>query len=487
MYPTLKPNYVLRSWRDLGKFSAYDVARDHLIDVDEPEYELLALCDGTRTVDEIEGCVDPPELARPHLDFFADRGIMGFGDLPGWPDPASQPHDSPVFLRNACWLITGSCNLTCNHCYMRAPENYWGKPLAWKSLVSMLDEFTRCNVLSVVLTGGEPTSRPDFLRLLGTMRERKIRVRGINTNGTYLLPRNILPELKTLGYPVDIAFSIDGIGFHGEFRGLADFPSLLESVREAVRFRMRPTVNTSVTRDNIEDILKLYDLVKDLGVSGWKLNFPNRIGRWRDRNPRSSVGPGDTLPVLEDSSVIPVAQEFELYQAIFDRWLAEGKPFELSLGNVFRTGKCSGGDRSNEVADVYAKSSYVCNYYRDDVVVMPDGRLLGCNGLMEIPGFDHAGNILEDGLARAWAGPAMRRFKDLTVGDILAMPGNEACRTCPMLEDCGTGCRITAYAETGNVYARDPRMCEMMLHHYNYFRSHDNVTSRAELPASPPS
>ena len=369
MYPRLKEYAILRSWRNIDKFSVYDLTCDHLLLVDEADYEFLSLCDGTRTIRDIEGLVEPVNLVSPHVEWFRHKGILDILPVPTPLDKWNEPHDSEAFIRNVCWLITGSCNLTCKHCYMRAPENYWGKPLDWLYIEKMLDQFLECNVLSVVLTGGEPTSRPDFVKLLEVLNERKIRIRGINTNGTFLIQRGIIAAFSKLGYPVDVAFSLDGIEFHQEFRGNTNFSTVLEAIKESIRVGLRVSINTSVTKANVADVKQMYEFIKELGIGAWKLNFPNRIGRWGDRN-----------TVVENSEHIPVEEEFNLYKFIFDHWISDGKPFELSLGNVFRTGKCSGNDPENEMADLYEPDSYVCNYYRDEVVVMPDGRLLGCNG-----------------------------------------------------------------------------------------------------------
>ncbi len=463
IYPRLDDSALLRSWSNIGKFCVYDSSGDYLFKLSQKEYQFLTQCDGMHTLSELYA-VNGKIPTKAYLEEFQKLGVLTVISEKKEINGINKAHDSKVFVRNACWLITGSCNLACKHCYMRAPEGYWGRPLDWEKMCRILDEFQKCNVLSIVITGGEPTSRSDFAKLVEEINRRKIHIRGMNTNGTLLLKDNKLKAFENLPYTPDISFSLDGIEFHKQFRGVADTTLILDAIKAAISAGMHVSINTSLTKSNSKnEVPHMYDTIKSLGIDAWKIHYPNRIGRWKDNNKDDTT----------DHDAISVEEEFATYKCIFDRWISEGKPFHLSMGNIFRDGKCSVYNEQNEEVDMYDPSTYACDYYRDEVVVMPDGRLLGCNGLMEIPGYEYTGNILLDGLEGTWNGAAMRKFKDITVEDLLDVKGNEACRECPLLPDCGTGCRIAAYAETGNLLSRDPHMCEIMLKHYSYFQEED--------------
>ncbi|HET8796207.1 MAG TPA: radical SAM protein, partial [Thermoanaerobaculia bacterium] len=63
------------------------------------------------------------------------------------------------------WVeITRKCNLRCPHCFVvggmqRANE------MSTERILRLLDEWAELGVLTVVLTGGEPTIHPDFVEI----------------------------------------------------------------------------------------------------------------------------------------------------------------------------------------------------------------------------------------------------------------------------------------------------------------------------------
>jgi len=79
-------------------------------------------------------------------------------------------------------LVTG-CNFRCPFCHnaplLSAPRG----GLAWDILESLLRRFREHWVDAIVVSGGEPTLRPDLPRLVGFLRDRGFRVK-LDTNGS---------------------------------------------------------------------------------------------------------------------------------------------------------------------------------------------------------------------------------------------------------------------------------------------------------------
>lgn len=82
-------------------------------------------------------------------------------------------------------FLTDSCNLACRHCYVSA------SPAG--TTVMSLDVFRRAvlilgtvGISDVRLTGGEPTTHPDFLHIVGRLREMRVAI-GLTTNGINLI------------------------------------------------------------------------------------------------------------------------------------------------------------------------------------------------------------------------------------------------------------------------------------------------------------
>lgn len=95
-----------------------------------------------------------------------------------------------------------TCNENCIHCCL---ENHKKQGLTLKEYDNLFDQLVEAETFFVILTGGEPFTRPDFLEIVNAARKRKLSVT-IFTNGTLLNP-NIIKQLKLL-YVHEIHISI---------------------------------------------------------------------------------------------------------------------------------------------------------------------------------------------------------------------------------------------------------------------------------------
>ena len=86
--------------------------------------------------------------------------------------------------------LTDRCNLKCAHCYINLPANdqeAQREELTYEQVCKIFDQIAEEGCLSLVLTGGEPLLRPDFLDIY-TYAKRKGFVITLFTNGTMLTP-----------------------------------------------------------------------------------------------------------------------------------------------------------------------------------------------------------------------------------------------------------------------------------------------------------
>ena len=76
---------------------------------------------------------------------------------------ASEPKS--IFSNTRLHLhLTNKCNLHCPHCYMKSGVAL-NDELTTDEIKTLCDEFRSCGGTDVSLTGGEPTSRTDFLEI----------------------------------------------------------------------------------------------------------------------------------------------------------------------------------------------------------------------------------------------------------------------------------------------------------------------------------
>lgn len=86
--------------------------------------------------------------------------------------------------------LTERCNLKCAHCYINLPANDQparGKELTYEQWCGIFDQIAEEGCLSLLLTGGEPLLRSDFLDIYAYAK-RKGFIITLFTNGTMLTP-----------------------------------------------------------------------------------------------------------------------------------------------------------------------------------------------------------------------------------------------------------------------------------------------------------
>ncbi len=87
--------------------------------------------------------------------------------------------------------VTARCNLHCAHCYINLPaddRDARERELSYQELCDLLDQIVDEGCLWLLLTGGDPFIRPDFLDIY-TYAKKKGLLITIFTNGTTITPR----------------------------------------------------------------------------------------------------------------------------------------------------------------------------------------------------------------------------------------------------------------------------------------------------------
>jgi len=137
-------------------------------------------------------------------------------------------------------LVTG-CNFRCPFCHnaplLSAPRG----GLAWDILESLLRRFREHWVDAIVVSGGEPTLRPDLPRLVGFLRDRGFRVK-LDTNGSR--PEALEAVIDGVDYvAMDVKCALD------RYPGLVGFTApgrIARSIgvirRRAVDYEFRTTI-----------------------------------------------------------------------------------------------------------------------------------------------------------------------------------------------------------------------------------------------------
>ena len=190
-------------------------------------------------------------------------------------------------------------------------------------------------------------------------------------------------------------------------------------------------VNTVVNMENIDHLDAMYDLVKRMSVSSWRLGFPKMTPEFKNYRATFNVEWG----IIAERCLV-----------LLRRHLANGMPFHLQIEYLFREQLFEQGFQK------LTDNDFVCDYEgrRSECCVKPNGDVVSCAYCSELP----IGNIKQSSIWNIWYSDKMREVKTVKIGDVAG------CRGCKLRELCGTGCRANAYFLHGDFYnAKDDYAC----------------------------
>jgi radical SAM protein with 4Fe4S-binding SPASM domain len=164
--------------------------------------------------------------------------------------------------------LTFRCNLRCTHCYLGEyrdgiPRQ---KELSTAEICDILDQITDAGCLWLLLTGGEPLVRPDFLEIY-TYAKRKGLIVTFFTNGTLLTPRiaDALAELP----PFLTEITLYG-ATQATYEGVTCIPGsyhhCLRGIELLLERKIPLKLKTMVMRANRHEFQAMRDFASSLGV-----------------------------------------------------------------------------------------------------------------------------------------------------------------------------------------------------------------------------
>lgn len=431
LYAKLKDNWMLRGWSDYP-YALVNWVTGELKELTALGFYNASFCNGQADFHSIAFL---PQH-RAVLEQFFKEGLAEpcpHGEL-------LQPYQryrtaSNPLIRSIQWSITGYCNLQCRHCYMKAPEGYYGE-LPFETMTAIIDQLKEANIFSIALTGGEPFIRKEFLTIMELLTESYIGIHQIYTNAT-LITETHLQMIRRLGLSPAFIVSFDGCGTHDRMRGLPGCENrVVDTIKMLRAYHFKVSVTTVIDRDGIASLDATYNLMKNLDVSGWRIGTAADLGNWR----------GSSTALSLEEMVIPLAK---LYQ----RWVNDGKPFYIKLAGFFSGSKNS----AHETDFQYTPENFDCDACREKPSLQPDGTLVACPLYVDTVLYPQMPNIVKETLSSAWTNSFLREFTEQR--KTVRLKDNPECISCPLFKKCGMGCRASAVSKTGNPRAKDPVAC----------------------------
>ncbi len=437
----LNPAYTLRGWKLLpyAVQNRFTATTEFLM---KPRFDLICACDG-------KADIHPDELTeeeRRYYDHILNAGIIRRAKEGEHLKPEQEYHFYPArFKEHVQWSITGRCNFRCRHCFMSAPHAAQGEP-SWDQLMHMLDAFERCGVKAVSLTGGEPLIRPDFFDLVDAVRERKIVIRTIYSNGM-LVTDEFLDKLTARRIWPSFQFSYDGVGYHDWMRGIPNAEQMVIDALKRCRERGFPTSLSMVLfKENKDSIRDTVNQAAQLGCYAIKVGNASPQGEWADQK----------------EHYLTQGEAYEAYLDYIPRFFEDGKPITLGLEGFFNYDKGKdeiGAFQEKNIREELFPKAQMCGHVRREMYISPKGNVLPCMSMVGGPIEDQFPNMLDTPLEEILDSRSLYMdMIDFRISDF--MEHNPECQECEYKTACCGGCRAIAVRDHPTEYlSRDLQTC----------------------------
>jgi radical SAM protein with 4Fe4S-binding SPASM domain len=339
------------------------------------------------------------------------------------------------------WNYTNACNLRCRHCYQHADKPAPDE-LTTEERFEVVDQLDENSVSALAFSGGEPLMRKDFFEIAQYAHDKGMYI-SVATNGT-LLTNEVLNRLKKSG--VEYAeVSLDGATkeTHDFFRGVnGAFDRTVQGIKNAVKAGLFTCIAVTATKHNIDEIPKIINFGKKLGVKRVIVfNFiPTGRGKEIISVDLSPIEREDLLKFLYKEltygglEVICTAPQFS--RVCMEQSLRNNKdifsPTHFAAQDF--------GGKANELLDFLGG----CGAGRLYCAIQPNGLVTPCVFMPIV-----VGDLRKRSLKEIWdTSKVMDDLRDRT-----RLKGR--CGHCEYKNFCG-GCRARAYGYYGDYLAPDP-------------------------------
>lgn len=324
--------------------------------------------------------------------------------------------------------LTPRCNLRCKMCYIRLTPDQMapiGRELTAEEWLQIAAAAKDAGLMFLLLTGGEPTLRSDFLQIYEALAQMGFSI-SINTNGTLLTP-----ELRALWHRLPPAYV--NITLYGtsreDYHALCGDPNAFDRVIDALNWLKQEQIlthlNTTMTPDNCTRWEELEEFVRslDLELRMTTYCFP----------PVRRLECGECS---EFTRVTPeLAAELNVRDVLYREGIDAVKRRAADLSIPLQPS-----------CDAEVGENIQCLAGRSQFWITWDGRMTPC-GMLPVP----CTRPLDQGFGTAW-----NALHEATKG-IRLCPD---CVSCEERKTC-LNCAAVIYTETGSFTGKPEYMCNM--------------------------
>ncbi|MDQ1714461.1 MAG: AdoMet-dependent heme synthase [Frankiaceae bacterium] len=344
------------------------------------------------------------------------------------------------------WETTRACQVACRHCRASAfPEAQPGELSSAEglNLIDQVAGFGRPYPI-LVLTGGDCLLRADLFELIDHAVAHGVPV-ALSPSVTPALTADMVARIAGSGVKA-VSISLDGASAptHEGVRAVDHhFDDTVQAIEALVAAGLTVQVNTTVMRDNLQELADIAALVRRTGAHIWEVFFLVHVGRGVSSGAISPTEHEDVCHFLVEAArygVIVRTVEAPFFRRVVRERAAGGPPPTSAAYTALATRlvELLGQPTSRSSAHTAAtRDGKGILFVAHDGEVYPAGFLpVGLGNLRERP--------LRD----------IYRYDEL-LRRIRAADFGGRCGVCAYRDLCG-GSRARAYAATGNALAEDP-------------------------------
>jgi len=323
------------------------------------------------------------------------------------------------------WNTTYRCNLRCNHCYLdtNALTRQSVNELSTQEGFLLIDQMAELNPnLLLILTGGEPLLRKDIYELTCYASQKGMMI-VLGTNGNLINDDNA-KRLKESGV-TGIGISLDSIvpEKHDKFRGFSGaWDDTINGIEACRRQGVEFQIQTTVTRENFNEIPRIIEFSYDLGAKVFNLFFLVCTGKGQELT--------DITPHQYDQALHQLYETQKKYQG---KMLVGAKCAPHYRRIVYEH------DNTSPLIRAYSGGCPAGTHY---CRITPEGNVTPCPYMPNV-----SGNVREKSFVEIWKDTA--DFQTLRYANL-----NGRCGICEFRQIC-KGCRARALALTGNQMGED--------------------------------
>ena len=323
------------------------------------------------------------------------------------------------------WNTTYRCNLRCNHCYLdtNALTRQSVNELSTQEGFLLIDQMAELNPnLLLILTGGEPLLRKDIYELTCYASQKGMMI-VLGTNGNLINDDNA-KRLKESGV-AGLGISLDSIvpEKHDKFRGFSGaWDDTINGIEACRRQGVEFQIQTTVTRENFNEIPRIIEFSYDLGAKVFNLFFLVCTGKGQELT--------DITPHQYDQALHQLYETQKKYQG---KMLVGAKCAPHYRRIVYEH------DNTSPLIRAYSGGCPAGTHY---CRITPEGNVTPCPYMPNV-----SGNVREKSFVEIWKDTA--DFQTLRYANL-----NGRCGICEFRQIC-KGCRARALALTGNQMGED--------------------------------